>query len=569
MAMKESTSKSDDMEVSLLEEPVAGLISLPAGSGNDGGRRPLASPSYEVLRRVGLLTTKFMKDDIGDLELRPPNTDKTTNWKQSMCWTCCLPPIFGACLYGATHTLLDVPPGHVQKMVDDKDNHIFAAPGMHNFGPWTKGGSISQVFWKSVGKPVDLTSGHIRHGDHNILTVTQGFVGLAWDRGEPHLFPPGMHEWTSDTLNFGKSIDLGTAAIPLGPYTLLTVDDGYAAVTQNNGKQVILQGGHVHFLNHRNWKFNHFISLKIKTDNLEKIQATSADNIIMQITSTVNWRIVDVKTAALMAAETMHTGTDAPSMSADISKLRKDVLKQAVASLASFIGSVNYSDSFHLAAAAQSSAAIGVPATSSEGRSDKDNPLFNRVQMKSAVEHANEVTSLYGVQVLSINVISADPVDKKLTTALASGAVASAEALQAETAARGNSRAKRIEAEAQAENSKILAVATAEAQAENSKILAVATAEAVTIKAGGEAEAELIKSKASAESELIKAKADAEAERLRAAGSKDAADMISGSEVAVDLAKMDKTSAVMGDKSKFFFGQEPGYLSNIVLKGAV
>lgn len=70
-----------------------------------------------------------------------------------------------------------------------------------------------------------------------------GFVGIAWDRGDPVLFPPGLHEWTSDTLRFSEIIDLGEAAISLGPYTLLTVDDGYAAVTQNNGKLVILPGG--------------------------------------------------------------------------------------------------------------------------------------------------------------------------------------------------------------------------------------------------------------------------------------------------------------------------------------
>ncbi|GMH45445.1 hypothetical protein BSKO_13402 [Bryopsis sp. KO-2023] len=530
--MKTGAPISQDMEKRSVGQPVPGLISLPAGSRDGPGNRPLASPSYEVLRQAGLLTTRFMKEGIQDLDLIPPNSYRSEIWKSCCLWGCCLPPVFGCCVFGATHTILDVPPGHIHKAIDYKDDHVFAGPGMHKFG----------LFWKGVGEPTDISSEHIQHGDRNIITVMQGFVGLAWDRGEPYLFPPGLHEWTSDTLTFACSIDLGTATIELGPYTLLTVDDGYAAVTQNNGKQVILRGGHVHFLTHRNWTFKKFISLKLQTDDLERIQATSADNIIMQVTSTVNWRIVDVETAAMMAAETMNIGTDTSSLSADISKLRKDVLKQAVASLASFIGGLNYSDSFHVAAAAQTSAAVGYPATS-ESRSDRDNVFFDRVQIKSAVEHANAVTVLYGVQVLSINVISADPVDKKLTTALASGAVASAEALQAETAARGNSRAKRIETDS---------------DAENSKILAVAHAEAFKIKAGGEAEAE-----------LIKAKADAEAERLRAAGSKDAADMIAGSEVAVDLAKMDKTSAVMGSKSKFFFGQEPGYLSNIVLKGAV
>ena len=60
-------------------------------------------------------------------------------------------------------------------------------------------------------------------------------------------------------------------------------------------------------------------------------------------TSTVNWRITNVEVAATMAAETMaRSGVDG-AVSGDISKLRNDVLKQAIASLAAFIGTVNYS----------------------------------------------------------------------------------------------------------------------------------------------------------------------------------------------------------------------------------
>merc|ERR1711903_319906 len=60
---------------------------------------------------------------------------------------------------------------------------------------------------------------------------------------------------------------------------------------------------HHHHHNHNhNHKFEKFITLKIQTDELEKIQATSADNINMMVDSTVNWRIVDVEVAATMAA---------------------------------------------------------------------------------------------------------------------------------------------------------------------------------------------------------------------------------------------------------------------------
>merc|ERR1719262_1449649 len=167
---------------------------------------------------------------------------------------------------------------------------------------------------------------HISHGNRTICIVEQGYIGYAIDDSQPVLLPPGIHVWTSESLKFLKAVALNDHKIELGPYTLVTVDEGYAAITQNNGKQCVLPGGHTHLLTHKNWKFEKFITLKIQTDDLEKIQATSADNINMMVNSTVNWRIVDVEVAA------------------DITKLRRDVLKQALASLAAFIGSVSYSE---------------------------------------------------------------------------------------------------------------------------------------------------------------------------------------------------------------------------------
>ena len=59
-----------------------------------------------------------------------------------------------------------------------------------------------------------------------ILKVPQGQIGLAIDRGQPVLLPPGLHQWDSQTLKYEKGIDLCQHVIELGPYTLLTVDEG-------------------------------------------------------------------------------------------------------------------------------------------------------------------------------------------------------------------------------------------------------------------------------------------------------------------------------------------------------
>merc|ERR1719498_2141918 len=125
------------------------------------------------------------------------------------------------------------------------------------------------------------------------------------DRGQPLLLPPGMHQWDSGTIEWIDIIDLATSVIYLGPYTLVTVDEGYAGVTSDNGEQKVLDGGSAYMLTHRNWKFEKFITKKLQTNDVGPLTVTSGDNVPLQVTATVNWRIEDVTLAARMAANTM------------------------------------------------------------------------------------------------------------------------------------------------------------------------------------------------------------------------------------------------------------------------
>ena len=389
----------------------------------------------------------------------------------------------------------------------------------------------------------------VEHGNRTIVTVPQGTLGYATDRGQPVLLPPGLHSWKSETLRYERMYELDDHVIEMGPYTILTVDEGYSAITQNNGLQVVLEGGKTHLLTHQKWRFEKFITLKIQTDDLECIEAASADNVIMSVDSTVVWRIKDVRIAATMAAETMASAGQG-EVSADITKLRRDVLKQAIASLAGFIGSVNYSDSFNVAAAAQrnveTAQAIPIGGCVADDptpnlRFTAENPMFDMEGMSEAVAHANNITNKFGVEIISINIISANPVDAKLTQSLSTGAVASAEALQAETQARGMAKAMKIKAEARSITLKINA---------DSEALAI-----------------IVKAKAEAEAEMVRAEGAKAAEVLRAEGSKKAAELIESSKVATTLETMKTSAMAIKGSDKFFFCQEPSYMANIVMKG--
>merc|ERR1719261_2123711 len=104
-------------------------------------------------------------------------------------------------------------------------------------------------------------------------------------------------------MSFERAFDLNNNVLRMGPLTLVTVDSGYSAVTEDNGKQHILKGGQTYLLTHRNWKFQKYISEKIQSSNLKRIEATSADNVLMAVDASVIWRITDVGSAALNAGE--------------------------------------------------------------------------------------------------------------------------------------------------------------------------------------------------------------------------------------------------------------------------
>lgn len=82
---------------------------------------------------------------------------------------------------------------------------------------------------------------------------------------------------------------------------------------------------------------------------------------------------------------------------------------------------------------------------------EKENLLFNVDKMNDAVSHANDMTRRYGVEILSINIISAKPAHDELMQSLAKGAVAAAEAQQLETTARGRAKAATIMAKGEAD----------------------------------------------------------------------------------------------------------------------
>jgi len=512
----------------------ASYASAATGMSNDPSHcgaeaHPWDSPAYERLLKHGLLRTDWRKCDMSELEFKDGNATPGANVvRRAACLL--FPP--ASCFLNT----VEVPAGCVRKMQNGRGGFAF----LGNRGPKQGVHAYWDLFYRVSSKNDVLLADSdkdglcIQNGDCWIVVVPQGFVGLAMDMGQPVLLPPGMHQWKSATMKFEANIDLNQPVIQMGPYTLLTVDKGYEAVTQNNGQQQVLPGGSVHLLTHRNWKFEKFITCKIQTDNLQRIEVMTGDNVLMHCHATVCWSITDVQRCAERAAETMvHHGNKSGDKKnqglGTIDKLRNDVLKQAEASLSALVGKVNFSNTFSAATALQvgqvplvagdDPGEAGLPAPSQPvDANDVSSLLFDVDKLKCSVAHANDMTSRYGVEVLSINIISAKPADDKLMQCLAKGAVAAAEAQQLETIARGRAKAATIDARG--------------------------TADALK----------------------ISAQADAEAEVTRAEGSKKAASLLNEQEVAVKLATISATGAALkGAQSNLILGQDPSNIGAMLM----
>uniref|UniRef100_A0A7S3LR24 Band 7 domain-containing protein n=1 Tax=Aplanochytrium stocchinoi TaxID=215587 RepID=A0A7S3LR24_9STRA len=479
----------------------------------------MGSRAYECLREHALLCNDYMMKKGEDFNAIKPNTNHfkmilSKNIKQKQ--------------------VISIGDGKLGKIKTGDGSFYFLAAGCHEF-PLCQGYNVEK-------NQIDIKStlskdGYIQWGDRYIVWVKPGFVGFA-ERGEEVIvLPPGYHQWKDEKLEFKQFCNLSAPHVSIGPFSILSVDEGYSAITINNGKMDIKKGGNVYFLGHENHQFKTFVPLKVQITALDnRIKCATADNVVVQFEGSVSWKIEDVETAAENSVETMNWGGN--SNRSLLSIIQQDVLEQTKASLSQFIGQVNYSDNFGVSSGKVSNIQPGVevpdgtPVNSNDDAkyAEPDNSstwVFDPEATENMVTRANILTARIGVTVYAINIVSVYPEDKLLQQSLAQGAVAAALAQKEETAARGKARADLITRREQAE-------------------------------------ALIIDANAQAKAIRIKAQADAVAKEERAKGALKAAELLSGNKLAQDLSRMEASVEALDNKKTFFFGANPGAVQSLL-----
>lgn len=569
----QSTSHTHRHQQSLTDENTTAVPTATNNNIHQGRQVSQYSAAYQVLEQANLLVTTYRKESFsdifeeGDLD---PNSTLSNNFAKKWQWGVYWTPGCGWMLYKIFHKEIIVPPGHLVCFTDENDNHIFARPGIHNIQ--------NPFFFKQRGGPIALygSQNHrniIEHGNRCVFVVPEGMIGYATDMGRPVLLPPGLHCWKSDTLRLERMYKLDDGAsssspvLPIGPlWTIVTVEEGCFAITVENGKQVLLQGGKTYLLTHPKWKFERFVSMTIQSEDLRQVRVATADNILMNVDATCVWKIVDIEKAAIVLKEpsstymmrssdiSMGTLTDDDNTGGGLSKLRRDVLKQTVSAIARFVSEVNYSEYFNAVSSAMrrrtaSGGDDDVEELNDSGNTQKlsattttmhtfDNPMFHHERLKKCVVDANTITSELGVEIISVSIIAASPTNASLMNSLLTSAIASAEALQAETHARGMAQTMEMEARA--------------------------AATARQIESESDAKALLTRARADAEAEVLRSEGAKEAEMMRAEGVKEAAKMIETSHLASTLETIKASAMAIKDSDKFFFGEHPDYMAKLM-----
>eukprot|EP00397_Hematodinium_sp_SG-2012_P019826 GEMP01020394.1.p1 GENE.GEMP01020394.1~~GEMP01020394.1.p1 ORF type:complete len:425 (+),score=78.48 GEMP01020394.1:317-1591(+) len=325
---------------------------------------------------------------------------------------------------------IEVPNAKVVPAQDGQGNYFLYGPGLH---------LITDPFI-TLSEEVGLAAEKLllSHGTITLVVIPLGQAGYAEDRGQPVILPDGMHCWNSPTLKFVRIIPTDEHIVQLGPMTLVTLDEGYVAVTQNNGRQVILEGGMVHLLTHRNWKFQKLVPLKQETMSLGVLDACTQDFIQVKMAVTCTWRIADPAKTCLFCVQTMNPDGSLVTGD-DIDKIRNDVKMQAIASLCYVVGN---------------SCFISEAGLKNDKAKGTDTWLDSN-RLRLATKQCNEITSKYGVEVVALGILNMQVSSKILEDLFAKMATVTSEAIQAEKIAEGEASAIRISATAMAEALKL------------------------------------------------------------------------------------------------------------------
>lgn len=370
--------------------------------------------------------------------------------------------------HGSVHVMF-IRQGFIAKVLINGNGHLLKhkGNGLHVL-------NCGQFEYLGVSHQTDE---HINAGTLHRIIVPASRVGLALENKTPRMLESG-HPYYIDNAGFQylKSVDYRETTIYNDSLKIITVKDGVAGLTYDEGKLIVLKTGRHVITNPKEIPAG-FISLSQRTLPIQKVVSMSSDNVGIIFDAGVTIQVRDP-----FKAVTELSMSSAETMSFNPKFMDENIVEKAKLSLSIIIGNNKFNDSFR--------ATTGIKEQSNSMTNDGSNggapPPFNPQAVQSNAgstssgsfkQHvhdlfmqafAESMLQDSGVEVLDMSIEDIQLTDPNLQKAMSAAAVkhnelesAEVNVLVAEKNADAQKRSEIIEAQGHAAAVEILAQAEA------------------------------------------------------------------------------------------------------------
>lgn len=157
---------------------------------------------------------------------------------------------------------------------------VILPPGRHSNLPGESYGHVQSV----AQEVIDL-------GPRRLVTIRDGFRGESYKNGKLVVLFPGRHLLEA-THSFVKSVSMDLDEVDLGPKKIVTIKNGWCGVAYDKGVLQILKEGR-HELTLPDQRFAKFLSLQQEVVELPELQVKTTDNIQVIVHAVLNYKIID------------------------------------------------------------------------------------------------------------------------------------------------------------------------------------------------------------------------------------------------------------------------------------
>jgi regulator of protease activity HflC (stomatin/prohibitin superfamily) len=362
---------------------------------------------------------------------------------------------------GCLH-IITVPTGQVGLCTVNSTAH-FLEQGRHH---------INNPCFRWVGHRMS-TEEHIECGSKHRVIVPAGKLGLAWDRGQAVILEPErIYNIDSATWSYAGSVPITQLVIQHGGFKVVTVREGFAGIAFEDGKLTVLPHGR-HVLTKTTHSFSGFLSTGQMTLSVAQITSMSSDNVGLRFDAAITVQVVDPAKAVTMLANLGGASGDV----FDPKFLYTAIVQKAKLALSIIVGNNRLNNPKRARAMVGDHgehAASEAPADTPSAARDADPSPVDEGSFKQVVHDvflANFAASMKrdcGVAIIDFSVEDVQFTDPELSTALARGAVARTDLIKAEidmevrrTQAQSEQQAEVLRAEGRAKAISIIADAEA------------------------------------------------------------------------------------------------------------